>query len=127
MAKKEWSYKGKTKEELVKMSLNELMAILPSRERRSLKRGMKTEHKKLLKSLNSNDKDVKTHSKDMVILPEMFGKLVKIHQGKEWVIVSITEEMIGHRLGEFVMTRKKVVHSAPGIGATRSSASLSVK
>ncbi|MBL7054846.1 ribosomal protein S19 family protein, partial [Candidatus Woesearchaeota archaeon] len=37
------------------------------------------------------------------------------------------EEMIGHYLGEFAMTRQRVAHSAPGIGATRSSGSLSVK
>ena len=63
----------------------------------------------------------------MVVLPEMVGVMIKIYQGKEFVPILIEAEMIGHYLGEFVMTRKKVAHSAPGIGATRSSASLSVK
>ena len=52
---------------------------------------------------------------------------MKVHNGKEFVIVNITPEMIGHYIGEFALTRKKVAHHAPGIGATRSSASLSVK
>ena len=53
--------------------------------------------------------------------------LTGIHNGKEFVMIKITEEMLGHRLGEFAATRKKVAHSSPGIGATRSSASLSVR
>ena len=63
----------------------------------------------------------------MVILPEMIGTTIKVHQGKEFAPVMIEQDMIGHCLGEFVLTRKRVAHSAPGIGATRSSASLSVK
>jgi small subunit ribosomal protein S19 len=63
----------------------------------------------------------------MLILPFMVGKNVMVHDGKTFQPVFITEEMIGHRLGEFALTRRRVTHSAPGIGATRSSASLSVK
>jgi small subunit ribosomal protein S19 len=63
----------------------------------------------------------------MIILPEMIGFSIKIYQGKEFVPVIIEPDMVGHYLGEFVLTRKRVAHSAPGIGATRSSASLSVK
>ena len=57
----------------------------------------------------------------------MVGKKIKVYSGKEFIPVTIIEEMIGHYLGEFILTRKKVAHSAPGIGATRSSAALSVK
>ena len=81
----------------------------------------------MLKKLRANEKNIETHCRDMIILPEMVGKTIKIHQGKEFMPVIIEEGMIGHYLGEFAMTRKKVAHSAPGIGATRSSASLSVK
>jgi len=63
----------------------------------------------------------------MIVLPEMVGMVIKIYNGKEFTPVTIIEEMIGHYFGEFALTRKKVEHSAPGIGATRSSASLSVK
>lgn len=127
MVKKEFTYKGKTTEELKKMSVNELAQLLPSRQRRSLKRGFTDQQKTLLKKLRANEKNIKTHCRDAIILPEMVGSIIKIHSGREFMPVTIEPDMIGHCLGEFVLTRKKVQHSAPGIGATRSSASLSVK
>ena len=63
----------------------------------------------------------------MIVLPEMVGILIQIYNGKAFSPVEITHEMIGHYLGEFAMTRRKVEHSAPGIGATKSSAAMSVK
>jgi small subunit ribosomal protein S19 len=127
VAKKEFTYKGKTLEELKKMSISEFKDLLPARQRRSLKRGLTDQQKILLKKVKNKEKDIETHCRDMVILPEMIGFMVKVYNGKEFVPVRITEEMIGHYLGEFAITRQKVEHSAPGIGATRSSASLSVK
>ena len=127
MAKKEFTFKGKTTEELKKLSLNELAQLLTSRQRRTIKRGFTEQQKILLKKLRGNSKNTETHCRDMLILPEMIGKTIKVHQGREFVPVAIEADMIGHCLGEFVLTRKKVAHSAPGIGATRSSASLSVK
>lgn len=127
MAKKEFTYRGKGIEELKNMSLNELAALMPSRQRRSLKRGLTEQQKILLANIKNNSANVKTHCRDMVILPEMIGKTIKIHNGKDFMPVVIAEEMIGHCLGEFTLTRKKVQHSAPGIGATKSSAALSVK
>jgi len=127
MAKKEFTFKGKTTEELKKMSLNELAQLLTSRQRRTIKRGFTEQQKILLKKIRANEKNIETHCRDMVILPEMIGTAIKVHKGKEFVSVMIEQDMIGHCLGEFVLTRKRVAHSAPGIGATRSSASLSVK
>ena len=127
MAKKEFTYRGKTLEELKKLSLNELAGLLPARRRRSIKRGLTEQQKLLLKRIKSNEKNIKTHCRDMIILPEMIGRAIKVHNGREFVIVAIMEEMIGHCLGEFAFTRRRVEHSAPGIGATKSSASLSVK
>src|SRR3989338_3050267 len=127
MAKKEFTFKGKTAEELKKLSLNEIAQLLTSRQRRTIKRGFTEQQKILLKKLRDNEKNIETHCRDMMILPEMIGKTIKVHQGKEFVPVVIESDMIGHCLGEFALTRKKVAHSAPGIGATRSSASLSVK
>src|SRR3989344_1242257 len=127
MAKKEFTFKGKTMEELKKLSVNEVAQLLTSRQRRTLKRGFTEQQKILLKKITSNEKNIETHCRDMIILPIMVGMTIKVHQGKEFQPVMILEEMIGHTLGEFAMTRKKVGHSAPGIGATRSSASLSVK
>lgn len=127
MAKKEFTYKGKTLEELKKMSINEFKELLPARQRRSLKRGFTDQQKRLLKRVRNKENNIETHCRDMIILPEMIGFMVRVYNGKEFVAVGITEEMLGHYLGEFALTRQKVEHSAPGIGATRSSASLSVK
>ena len=127
MAKKEFTFKGKNIEELKKLSLNELAQLLTARQRRTIKKGFTDQQKILLKKLRNNEKNIETHCRDMVILPEMIGRTIKVHQGKEFVPVAIEADMIGHCLGEFALTRKKVAHSAPGIGATRSSASLSVK
>ena len=127
MAKKEFTYRGKNLEEIKKLSLNEITKLLPATQRRSLKRGLTEQQQILLKKIRGNETNIETHCRDMVVLPEMVGKIIKIHNGKEFFTVSIMEEMIGHRLGEFSLTRNRVEHSAPGIGATRSSASLSVK
>ncbi|MBI2141214.1 30S ribosomal protein S19 [Candidatus Woesearchaeota archaeon] len=126
MARKEFTYRGKGIDELKGMSLKEFAALLPSRQRRTLLRGLSEQNKKLLEDIKVKS-NVKTHCRDMIIIPEIVGKSVKIYTGKEWVQVLIAAEMLGHYLGEFVQTRKKVVHSAPGIGATRASAALSVK
>ena len=126
MAKKEFTYRGKTLEELKEMSISEFKELLPSRQKKSLKRGLTDQQKRLLKKIK-NKKEVKTHCRDMIIVPEMIGKMLKIHNGKSFTAIMLTEEMIGHYLGEFAITRQRVAHSAPGIGATRSSASLSVK
>ena len=127
MAKKEFTYKGKSLDELKKMSVSELSQLLPSRQRRTIKRGFTEQQKLLLKKIKNSEKNIETHCRDMIILPEMVGITIKVHGGREFVPIIIESDMIGHCLGEFVMTRKRVQHSAPGIGATRSSASLSVK
>lgn len=127
MARKEFAYRGKTLSELKSMSLNEIRELLPARQRRSLKRGLREEHKVVLKKIKIGDNNIRTHCRDMIILPEMVDAIIKIHNGKEFIAVMIQPEMMGHYLGEFVLTRKGVAHSAPGVGATKSSANLSVK
>ncbi|MEM4239703.1 MAG: 30S ribosomal protein S19 [Candidatus Woesearchaeota archaeon] len=124
---KEFLLRGKKLDELKKMDLKEFMQLVPSRERRKMKRGLTDQEKNFLENLRAGEKDPKTHCRDIIVLPEMIGKLIKVYNGKEYVPVAVEPEMIGHRLGEFAQTRRKVTHSAPGIGATRSSASLSVK
>ncbi len=126
MARKEFTYRGKGVEELKKMSVKEFAALLPSRQRRTLRKGLSEENKALLEDIKSKP-NAKTHVRSMIILPEMIGRSVKVYSGKEFVQVAITAEMLGHYFGEFVQTRKKVVHHAPGIGATKSSAALSVR
>src|SRR3989344_3024029 len=102
---KEPTYKGKTLEELQNMSLKELAGIYPSRCRRSLLRGLVPEQKKLLEKIAKKEKKgdkkpIKTHLRDMIILPSMIGKNIHVHNGKEYVPVVITLDMIAMRLGE---------------------------
>ena len=132
MAKKIFTYRGKTLEELKALSIADFAKLLPSRERRTLERGFTESQKRFLEKVKKiqegkRKKPVKTHCRDMVILPNMVGLTIHIHQGKTFIMVLILEDMVGHRLGEFTLTRNRVQHSAPGIGATRSSASVSVK
>ena len=119
--------RGKTIEDLQKMSLEEFAKIIPSRSRRNLMRGFDDDEKKFLEKLRSSSKPVRTHIREMVIIPEMLSKKILVHNGKEWVSVDVKPEMLGHRLGEFALTRKKVMHSAPGVGATKSSKFLPLK
>ena len=127
MARKEFTYQGKTIEELKRLSLQEFMQLIPARPRRSLKRGFTDQEKILLKKVRAGKKEIKTHVRDMVILPEMVGVTLKVYRGNTFEPVRVAPEMIGKYIGEFTYNRKRVEHSAPGIGATRSSSSISVK
>jgi len=126
MAKKEFTYRGKTLEELNNMSINDFAELVPSRERRSLKRETTDMQRAFMKKI-MNGNNIKTECRDVIIIPQIVGKNIRIHNGKEFVSLLIQKEMIGHRIGEFVSTRKRVMHHAPGVGATRSSSSLSVR
>ncbi|MEM3382445.1 MAG: 30S ribosomal protein S19 [Nitrososphaerales archaeon] len=129
---REFKYRGYTIEQLQSMSLETFLSILPSRQRRSLNRGVSDEKRKLLEEVRAakNGKlkrAIKTHARDMVILPSMIGLTIHVHNGKEFVPVEIKPQMIGHYLGEYVITNKKVVHGTPGIGASRSSLYVPLK
>jgi len=127
MARK-YSFRGMDEEQLKNLTLSEFMKMITARERRSLKRGFTDAQKKLLENIKKNpDKFHKTHERDMVIIPQMLGTRIGVYNGKEWVTIEITSEKLGHRLGEFAMTRRRVQHSAPGVGASRSSKHVSIK
>jgi len=113
--------------------MDEFIKLLPARQRRSLLRGLTPDQRVFLESLRataaegSQKSPVKTHCRDMVVIPEMVGKTVLVHNGKEFVPVEIQAEMIGHYLGEYAITNKKVQHGTPGIGASRSSMYVPLK
>ncbi len=127
MAKKEFKYKGKSVEELKALSVEKYIELVPSSLRRKFKRGFTEEEKKLVKKIENNENNIETHCRDMIIIPVMFDKTIKVYTGKEFFPVAVTAEMAGHVLGEFSLTRKSSKHSAPGVGATRSSSALSVR
>ncbi|MCJ7478871.1 MAG: 30S ribosomal protein S19 [Candidatus Nanohaloarchaeota archaeon QJJ-7] len=122
----DFQYRGYSLEELQKMNMDEFAELLDSRKRRTIKRGLKERQKKLLKKIREND-HVKTHERDMIVVPEMTGKTIAVYNGEEFVDVEIEPEMIGHYLGEFTYNREEVEHSAPGLGATRSSKYIPLK
>ncbi len=125
--KGEFTYRGKTIAELQKLSLEEFTELLPSRERRSLNRGFSEGQKKILKQIRDGKDNIRTHQRDMVVIPEMVGKTIEVHNGKEFVRVEIVPEMVGHRFGEFSLTRNRVKHGSAGVGATRSSKFVPLK
>ncbi len=127
--KKEFKYRGKNLEELKQLEIREFAKLLPSREKRSLLREFASTQKFIndCKKKKRNGKTIKTHSKSIVIVPQLVGMTIFVYNGQNYEKLNVNERMLGHRLGEFVNTRKDVEHGAPGIGATRSSAALSVK
>ncbi len=82
---------------------------------RSIKKGPYVFHKlleKVLKSKESNKKTViKTWSRASMIIPDMVGETIAVHNGKTFVPVFVTENMVGHKLGEFAPTRNFRGHS----------------
>ncbi len=125
--KGEFTFRGRSIEDLKKLNLDEFALLVPSRQRRTIQRGFSEEHKKLLHKVKIKDPNIRTHLRDMIVLPEMIGMKINIHSGKEFTPVEIMPEMLGHYFGEFVLTRKKVSHGAAGIGATRSSKFIPLK
>lgn len=129
---KKFAFRGYAIEELQKLPLDEFAKLLPARQRRSLVRGLTPREKKLIEHIRKvraagKSGPIRTHCREMVVLPEMVGLKFAVYNGKEFVVVDVTPEMIGHRLGEFSQTRKKVTHGTPGIGATRSSMYIPLK
>ncbi len=126
---KKRTFMGMEKEELQKLTLDEFAKLIPSRERRSLLRNKKVIEDFIYKAEKKIEKGKipKTHTREMVIVPKFLDWTIGVHNGKEFSQVRVSIEMVGHRLGEFAMTRKSVKHGAAGVGATKGSASLSVK
>mgnify|MGYP000011625235 CR=1 FL=1 len=129
---KEFTYRGYTVDELQRLSMDEFIRLLPSRQRRSLRRGLTREQRILLEKVREAKRSggkavIRTHVRDMIILPEMVGVTIHVHNGRDFVPVEIKPEMVGHYLGEFAMTNKPVKHGAPGVGASRSSMYIPLK
>ncbi len=129
----EFTYRGHTLEELQDMSVEEVAELLPARQRRSIERGLSVQKEKLLEEAREADAEVtandpiRTHLRDMPVLPEMVGLTFSVYTGQSFERVEVEPEMIGHYLGEFQLTRQEVEHGQAGIGATRSSKFVPLK
>ena len=129
----EFTFRGHTLDELQEMSVEDVAELLPARQRRSVLRGLTVEQEKLLEKAEDADPEatannpIRTHLRDMPVLPVMVGKTFAVHNGQEFERVEIEPEMLGHYLGEFQLTRTSVEHGQAGIGATRSSKFVPLK
>jgi len=106
---KEFTYRGLSQKELEELPLDKLFQLFPARARRSLTRGINDNKRKLIKEIKAVKAGelkttIKTHLRDLLILPYMTGVTVNVFSGKEFLPVVITTQMVGHYLGEFVIT-----------------------
>ena len=128
---KQFTFRGLAQKELEELPLKKLIELLPARARRSLTRGINDDKRKLIDSIKAQklgkSNKINTHLRDLISLPSMIGTTVNTFSGKEFVPVTITTEMVGHYLGEYVITNKRVSHGAPGVGASRSSLYVPLK
>merc|ERR1711964_44377 len=103
---KKYSYRGVELDSLLDLSNEQFVDLVHCRARRRFNRG-----------LTRKPATVKTHLRDMIIVPEMIGSVVGIYNGKVFNAVEIKPEMTGFYLGEFSITYKPVGHGRPGLGS----------
>ncbi len=125
--KGEFTYRGMTVGQLQELSVEDFTKLLPARERRSMRRGLNDGQKGVLQQFKDGKDSVRTHYRNIIIFPDMVGKQIAIYNGKEFVELDVQPEMVGHRFGEFAMTRGRVSHGSAGVGATRSSKFVPLK
>jgi small subunit ribosomal protein S19 len=125
--REEFTYHGFRLDDLRSMGINDLLPVMPSRARRKFNRGLNRGEEHLLSRFRNGDSRIRTHLRDMIIMPEMIGMEVEIYNGKEFIKVELQPESVFHYLGEFAPTRRKVAHGSAGIGATRSSKYVPLK
>ena len=125
--REEFTYRGYKIDELKAMGMSELLPLMPARARRKINRGLNRSEETLLEKIRGGDEKVRTHVRDMIVMPEMIGKTIEIYKGKEFLKVEFQPESVFHYLGEFALTRHKVTHGSAGIGATRGSKYVPLK
>lgn len=133
---REFKFRGYNKEQLKSLSIESILPLFNARQRRSLNKRvgkyMNDQKRKLREEIKlaregKLKSKLKTHVRDMIILPDMVGLLISIHNGKEFYDVTIKPEMVGHYLGEYAITNKRVQHGSPGVGSSRSSLYVPLK
>lgn len=126
--KKEFTYRGMTIDKLQELNFDDFIKIIPSRQRRSFRRGLSNEQAKLINDSNNKpEKVIRTHRREMIVIPQFVGRTFAIHNGREFVNLEIMPEMIGLYFGELAPTRTSPTHTGPGVGATKSSKFMPLK
>ena len=125
--REEFTYRGYKIDELKAMGMSELLPLMPARARRKVTRGLSRGEETLLAKIRGGDEKVRTHVRDMIVMPVMIGKTIEIYNGKEFLKVEFQPESIFHYLGEFALTRHRDTHGSAGIGATRGSKYVPLK
>ena len=127
--KKEFKYRGKTLEELKKLDVREFSKLLRSKDRRTALRQFQEIENfvRKAKSKAAKNKKIKTHDRYLIIVPELVGLKIHTYNGREFIPLEITGDMLGHRFGEFALTRSRVAHTKSGVGATKGSKALAKK
>jgi len=126
---KKFQYRGVELEKLLDLSNESLMELFVARHRRKFSRGISRAPTTLLKKLRAAKKGVpygekpaavKTHLRNMVIVPEIIGSVVGVYNGKQFLNAEIKPEMIGSYLAEYAITYKPIRHGKPGLGGSAS-------
>ncbi len=109
-------FRGKNVEDLKSLGTREFAKLVKSRERRTILRNYDVleAFMKRMDMKEAKGKLMKTHDRTIIIMPRMVDKRIGVYNGKEFINVNITHEMLGHRLGEFSMTRKIAKHTSLG-------------
>ncbi|GAB4818211.1 hypothetical protein N2152v2_005257 [Parachlorella kessleri] len=133
---RKYTYRGVDLDQLLDLSTDELIELFPARQRRRFQRGLKRKALALIKKLRKAKKEapagekpepVRTHLRNMIIIPEMIGSVVGVYNGKTFNQVEIKPDMVGTYLAEYSISYKPVKHGKPGIGATHSSRFIPLK
>ena len=127
--KKEFTYKGMSIEKLKKLDVREFAKYVKSRQRRTVLRQFQKVEDFInrAREKQKKDKKIRTHQRDLVVVPQMIGMKISVYNGKTFVPMEVTGEMLGHKFGEFAPTRGRVKHSSAGVGGTKGTRSKSKK
>ncbi len=129
LKKKDFTFRGKTVEELKTLEVREFAKLMRSRQRRAALRNFQKieDFVSRAKKKVEKKKSVKTHQRDLIVVPAMVGMRIQIHNGNKFIPVDVTGEMLGHKFGEFAPTRARIQHTKAGVGATKGSRAKSKK
>lgn len=132
-----FTYRGIDVEQLMDMPIEEFANLLDSKSRRRVRRGFSEQEKQFLLDCEHSKLEaaktgerpscVTTSCRRMIVLPQLVGCAVGVHNGREFVAFDIRPEMVGYRLADFSSARKTTSHGKPGIGATSSSKFVPLK